>query len=350
MARPRHIRCHCLEEGYLRPHWVTYERGGNNGNSPLNRIGLDQMAIALGPSDPPAGPPADHWGSYRAHLWHAMRYHARLLVPSRQFGRYRSRRGLSLWRELALYARRLVGLPLRRLAQALAARRLRTGGSGYHLVLLQLSFDTSMQVHSPYGRSAEFVTDCITAFARGARAQDLLVFKAHPFEDGRERLTEKIAREAQRKGVGERVVFLDGGGKLAPLLDGALGVVTVNSTAAQPALWRGLPVAALGRAVYARPGLTSDQDLAAFFAAPRAPDRRLYWLFRRFLTRTSQFRGSFYSRRGIRALLARLPAALLADSSPYDRVLQAAPLDPAPDEISDIAASHDCATHRQVAG
>jgi hypothetical protein len=31
-ARPRGILCHCLEEGYLRPHHVTYERWGNNGS------------------------------------------------------------------------------------------------------------------------------------------------------------------------------------------------------------------------------------------------------------------------------------------------------------------------------
>jgi capsular polysaccharide export protein len=350
MASPRQIRCHCLEEGYLRPHWITYERGGTNGNSPLNRIGLDRMAAALGPSDPPGAPPADRWGCYRAHLWHSARYHMLLLLPSRHFGRYRSRRGIGLWRELSLYARRLAGLPLRRLAHGLAARRLLTGDRDFHLALLQLSFDASMQVHSPYRRSVEFAAACIGAFARGAPAGDLLVFKAHPFEDGRERLDAAIAHEAERNGIAGRVLFLDGGGKLAALLDGALSVVTVNSTAGQQALWRGLPVAALGRAVYAKPGLTSDQDLAAFFAAPRRPEQRLYWLFRRFLIQTSQIRGSFYSRPGIRALLDALPAALLADRSPYDRVLGAAPPAPGPDDPTEAADPRERASQRQAVG
>lgn len=350
MARPRNIRCHCLEEGYLRPHWVTYERGGNNGNSPLHRIGLDRMARTLGPPDAPARPPADRWGSYQAHLWHSMRYHMRLLLPSRQFGHYRSRRGLGLWRECGLYARRFAGLPLRRLGQRRAARRLRASGCRYHLALLQLSFDASMQVHSRYRCSADFVADCISAFARGAAPGDLLVFKAHPFEDGRERLDRAVADVARRNGVAGRVLFLDGGGRLAALLDGAVSVITVNSTAAQQALWRGLPVAALGRAVYARPGLTSDQELAAFFAAPRAPDRRLYGVFRRFLLQTSQIRGSFYSARGIRRLLDRLPAELLAGSDPYDRILRGLPPEAVQDDPPEAAGQRHGALRRLATG
>ena len=34
-SRDRNITVHVFEEGYLRPYWVTYERGGSNGNSRL---------------------------------------------------------------------------------------------------------------------------------------------------------------------------------------------------------------------------------------------------------------------------------------------------------------------------
>jgi capsular polysaccharide export protein len=330
VARPRGILCHCLEEGYLRPHCVTYERWGNNGNSPLQGISLTQMAQALGPAAPPAEGPHDGWGAHRPHLWHSALYHARLLLPSRRYGRHRSRRDLTLWRELGQYLRRLAWLPLRRFVQRLQARRLLATGQSYHLVLLQLSFDCSMQVHSDYRNSAEFVGDCIEAFARGAPAQDCLVFKSHPFEDGRERLGQVIANAAARLGVDRRVLFLDGGPTLTALLDGARSAVTVNSTAAQQALWRGLPVAALGRAVYAKPGLVSGQSLEAFFADPKRPDQQAYWQFRQFLSQTSQLKGSFYSRSGIATLLEALPAALLATADAYDRVLALAP-DPEPD-------------------
>ena len=42
LAWQRGLVCHCLEEGYLRPHWVTYERWGNNGN------GLDTNDVYIG--------------------------------------------------------------------------------------------------------------------------------------------------------------------------------------------------------------------------------------------------------------------------------------------------------------
>ena len=124
------------------------------------------------------------------------------------------------------------------------------------------------------------------------------------------------------------------------MLDGALSVVTVNSTAGQQALWRGLPVAVSGRAVYGRSGLASDQDLTSFFTAPRLPSAPKYQVFRRFMTETSQIRGSFYSHQGIRTLLTRLPDALLAEPDPYQRLLGAASLYPMPDEARDAVQPH----------
>lgn len=340
-ARLRGILCHCLEEGYLRPHHVTYERCGNNGNSPLHEISLARMGRALGMAGPPPDGPHDGWGAHRSHLWHSALYHAHLLLPSRHYGRHHSRRDLTLWREFGHYLRRLAGLPLRRLSQTLAARRLLASGRSYHLVLLQLSFDSSMLDHSDYRNTANFVGDCISAFARGAPAEDTLVFKSHPFEDGRERLGDVISREAERLNVAGRVLFLDGGPTLTSLLDGARSAVTVNSTAGQQALWRGLPVAALGRAVYNKPGLVSDQPLESFFADPRRPDQQAYWQFRQFLSETSQPTGSFYSRPGIAALLDKLPSAILAEADPYEQVLAFAPErapepDPKPVAASDV--------------
>jgi capsular polysaccharide export protein len=308
---------------------VTYERWGNNGNSPLHEISLALMDRALGPAGPPPDGPHDGWGAHRSHLWHSALYHARLLLPSRRYGRHHSRRDLTLWREFGQYLRRLAGLPLRRLSQTLLAQQLIASGRSYHLVLLQLSFDSSMLDHSDYRNTANFVADCIGAFARGAPAEDTLVFKSHPFEDGRERLGGAISREAERLNVAGRVLFLDGGPTLASLLDGARSAVTVNSTAAQQALWRGLPVAALGRAVYDKPGLVSDQPLESFFADPRRPDQQAYWQYRQFLSKTSQRMGSFYSRPGIAALLDALPPVILAEADPYEQVLALAPaLDP----------------------
>ena len=47
LARARGITIHCFEEGYLRPYWATYERGGVNGFSRLMDMGVPEMRTVL---------------------------------------------------------------------------------------------------------------------------------------------------------------------------------------------------------------------------------------------------------------------------------------------------------------
>jgi capsular polysaccharide export protein len=151
--------------------------------------------------------------------------------------------------------------------------RILRGTYPYHLALLQLEHDASFRDHGPFASQTEFVEKVIAGFAAGAPAHHHLVFKAHPLEDGRAPLLTSIRRAARRFGIGDRVHFVRGG-KLAPLLDGARSAVTVNSTSAQQALWRGLPLKCFGAAVYRKPELVSDQPLAEFFRDPGAPTAR----------------------------------------------------------------------------
>ena len=320
LAKRRNLTSHCFEEGYIRPSWVTYERTGTNGYSPLMSISLPRVARSLGLAGSPDEAVPATWGDYRQHQFYSALYYANLLVPSWRYRRFRSHREPPL-RECARYWYRTAIAPLTRLVRGLRQWRLLRSGKTYHLVLLQLSFDASMSEHSDYNSTAEFVEDVIDAFAEGATRDEHLVFKAHPFEDGRERLQRVIREVARDLGIAERVIFIDGGTKLAALLDRARSAITINSTAAQQALWRGLPVAALGRAIYRKPGLVSEQTLDGFFRHPRRPDLRSYWLFRRFLMETSQIPGSFYADRGIDLLLDRLPGVMLDPCDPYDRVL-----------------------------
>ena len=59
------------------------------------------------------------------------------------------------------------------------------------------------------------------------------------------------------------------GGKLAKILQQARSAVTVNSTAGQEALWRGIPLKLFGDAVYATAKFTSSQEISDFLL-PRA--------------------------------------------------------------------------------
>ncbi len=316
-ARARGLTLHVFEEGYLRPYWVTYERGGANGNSRLMDLTVREMQAALAGCDTRLPDAPARWGDMRQHVLLGALYHAAVLAGSRRYPHFRSHRELSVPGEFVLHLRRLLLMPAHAAERFLASRRIRRGGFPYHLVLMQLEHDASFRDHGPFASQTDFVAVVIEGFARGAPAHHHLVFKAHPLEDGRAPIAAAIRRAAAAAGVAERV-HLVRGGKLAALLDHARSAVTVNSTAAQQALWRGLPLKVFGRAVYAKPEFVSSQPLADFFAAPTRPDRRAYRDFRRYLLETSQIPGSFYGARGRRELLRQVVDLLLAAEDPYD--------------------------------
>lgn len=319
-GRARGLRVHVFEEGYLRPYWASYERGGSSGHSRLMTIGLDEMRAALGDAaQPPLSAAPARWGDMREHVFYGARYHFLVLVGNRRYRAFRPHRGLSVGREFRLHLANLLLMPLHRIERARAEARIRRSGFDYHLVLLQLEHDASFQAHGPFARMADFIEAVLAGFASGAPADQHLVFKAHPLEDGRGGLRAAIRAGARRHGLTGRVHYVRGG-KLARLLSGARACVTVNSTAAEQALWRGLPVRALGRAVYGKPGLVSDQPLADFFAAPHPPDPEAYRIYRRYLLETSQIPGGYYSARGRRQLVARMAGLMLDPMDRYDRL------------------------------
>ncbi|MFD2173588.1 capsule biosynthesis protein [Rhodobacter lacus] len=319
-AQARGLSVHVFEEGYLRPYWITYERGGANGHSRLMHTSLAQMRAALAQSqiDFPDAPP--RWGDTRQHIFYGALYHFFVLAMNRAYPGFAPHRGVSVLAETRLYFKRLIGMPFQALERSIATARVRLTGHPIHLVLLQLEHDASMQMHSPFRTQAEFI-DLVTAgFAEGAPRHHHLVFKAHPLEDGRAPLAERIHAAAAHHGLTGRVHFI-GGGKLAALLAQARSAVTINSTAGQQVLWRGLPLKIFGRAVYDKPEFVSAQPLAAFFAAPARPDTRGYRDYRHYLLETSQIPGGFYSARGRRILMRQVVDMMLAPEDPYEALV-----------------------------
>ena len=222
VARARGLTIHVFEEGYLRPYWVTYERGGSNGNSRLMEMTVAQMQAALANSDTDVPQPPAHWGDMRQHIFYGALYHWFVLFRNGAFRNFRPHRELPVRSEAA----------------------------------------------------------------RGF-------------------------------GVGGRVHYVRGG-KLARLLNEARTAITVNSTAAQQVLWRGIPLKVFGRAVYAKPEFVSTQALPDFFARPDRPDSSAYRDYRSYLLETSQVPGGYYSARGRRQLLRQVVDMMLDEADPYE--------------------------------
>ena len=321
LARARGLRPHLYEEGYLRPYWVTYERDGTTGHSPVVDMSISQMSAALnGQGDAPRAAPA-RWGELRRHIALGAAYHFWVLTANKAYSGIPPHRSVTVWQELMLYLKKLALLPSESVRRIHETRRLRRAGTPYTLALLQLEHDANYQEHSPFKTQAEFVTQVIDAFASGAPMHHQLVFKAHPLEDGRAPVRPVIEKCAAEKGIANRVRYIPGG-KLGPLLDMAKSVVTVNSTAAEQALWRGLATRSFGRAVFDKPTLVSQQPLVQFFAEPIAPDNEDYLTYRRYLLKTSQIPGGYYSPKGRSRILRRAVDLMLDPLDPYARLAQ----------------------------
>ncbi|HEV2302471.1 MAG TPA: capsular biosynthesis protein [Stellaceae bacterium] len=310
LARRRRIAVRVVEEGYLRPGWITFEAGGVNAYSALPRepAWYRERARAL----PPWREPPLVEGSFRRRAAEDLLYAAASFAARRRFPHYRTHRPYFALIEYAGWARRLA---LRRRAEKRAAAdfaELGRSGAPYYLFPLQLDCDYQIRAHSPDRTMQAAIERVVGSFAAHAPARSRLVVKLHPLDSGLVDWAGITRHLAAAAGVAERVLFLDGG-EIAALLACCRGVATVNSTMGARALARGVPVKALARPVYDLPGLTFAGGLDDFWHDPTPPDMALFDAFRRVLAATALIPGDFFSERGIElaaaAALARLEGA-----------------------------------------
>ncbi|MBZ5790075.1 capsular biosynthesis protein [Burkholderia contaminans] len=290
------LRVHVFEEGYVRPHWLTLERGGVNGRSRLPRDPswyLDQRSVTP-PS--PVGRSTGYKLSERA--YHDIRYRAANMLYATRFPHYRSHRPRN---GVAEYA----GLAVRALRQGQhdrhaerVTRELLDAGRPYYLFPLQLNSDTQIVVHSPFDGIRDAIAKVMRSFASHAPADAWLVIKNHPLDTGLIDYRRYVRQLACELDLADRLRFIDAG-HLPTLLEHARGVVVVNSTVGLSALHHRRPLIALGTAIYSMPGLTSQGELDDFWRCASPPDMHLYQAFLDYVVHHTQINGDFYTRTGI---------------------------------------------------
>lgn len=308
MARLIGVRVHVFEEGYIRPNWLTLERDGVNGHSPLPRRPQDILAAARSLPSPAPLPPIgaslgrrvrDTWGYFG---------HMVLGAMVLRYPFYRSHRPGSIMLEgLGWVAKYLTRG--QRAAQAQSALK-KLQGRDYFLFPLQLSSDYQIRVHSPFSSMRQAADYVLASFAAHAPPETSLVIKEHPLDATLGGWGAYVRDRAQALGLGERLIHL-AGGDLNTLAQGARAMVVVNSTSATFALAGGIPVKALGRAVYAIPGIVDEQPLAQFWTAPTPPDGVIYDAFCRVLHRHCLVRGGLASESATQILIANAVERLM---------------------------------------
>lgn len=301
MANRHGVTVHVLEEGYLRPDWITLEIAGVNGFSRLPRdAAAYRTAAALLPPLPvtPHVPP-----SVRARARDCVAYAAACMTLAPLYPHYATHRGWSLPQEAFGWLKRAARCPFTRTRSRRAIDHAFAAPNGFFVLPIQMDNDSQILCHSDLGGMMHAIRLVVASFARHAPPGTVLAIKAHPLDNGVidwAGITRTVAMEA---GVPDRVVLVTAC-DLQHLLDRALGMVTVNSTAATFALASGIPVIPLGSAVYDLPGLTHQDSLETFWRAPCAPDPALFQAFRRVLAHACLVRGDFFTPHGVAQAVA----------------------------------------------
>src|SRR5262249_51954349 len=267
VARDLGIAAFVIENGYLRPDWITLEREGMSTYShfPADPHSIYKVAGKV-KEDPDLVPHFAHRAfeeTFNEVFFHLLAYFFRLNFPF-----YRSDKYYNPVVDYLSGLRRQLRLNrLGRQADAVVAD-LVSHAEPFHLVALQTQSDYQILDNSPYRHISEMIEEVVSSFAKHAPSNDRLVFKLHPHDNGIVPWPRNIARMAADRGVGHRVVSIDGG-DLDALLKSARGVITINSTVGLRAIRMSCPVKALGAAIYVMAGDTHQGPLATFWSAPQ---------------------------------------------------------------------------------
>ncbi len=298
-----------LENGYLRPHWVTLERDGVNGFSGLPRGRSFYLAhrarcqARKKTRDEQHEVPRAFPFRVRDHVINTIAHFAAATLASPVLGFDSQYYGDSVWRQALGYVREFAWRQVnnendvaRRIAHARSVE-----GRPVFTVLMQKPGDGQLVVHSRYRGNNAFLAEVVASFARHAPPEALLLVKQHPLDYGIENSPQFAQALFRKHGIEDRAVYL----RMTSMdicMDHSTGLVTINSTGGLAAVQKGLAVKCMGEAVYDVEGLTFQGSLDTFWTEGRPPEAEVLEGYVDYLTQTSQINGGFHTREA-RALL-----------------------------------------------
>lgn len=290
-ARQLDVPVHVFEEGYLRPDFVTFERGGVNGHSLIPRNPEAFREIDPKPEAP--HPKIKH--AFLKSVIHTIFYACATALARSRYPLYQHHRDIRPFVQMGLWLRGAA----RRIAHTVRDReltaRIEARAMGpYFFVPLQVHLDSQLS-HSRYATIDDFIREVVQEFAKHAPGDHALILKLHPMDRAYKDYSPIVNALTRELGLEHRLFYADII-NLPAALRGARGTVVMNSTVGLSSLHHGTPVKCLGRAIYDVEGLTYHGSLAEFFRDPGVVDRTLYLRFRQWLIEHNQLSGSVWSR------------------------------------------------------
>lgn len=292
LCRKLAVPVHVFEEGYVRPDWVTLELGGVNGHSSLPRdpAWYRETAAAL----PPVPAHSQVPSSFRRRAIEGLAYNAADVLTRWHYPHWSNHRPWHPLVEAMGWARKLRRRKQDEALSTAVLHTLLTSDQPYFLFPLQLDSDAQIRLHSGFAGIADALRLVLESFSRHAPADVRLVVKEHPLDNGVRDWRQETADMAALFGVTERIDYL-ASGDIMPITRRARGMVTINSTSGTLALDIGVPVVALGQAIYDMADITCQDGLDAFWQTPVAPDAATFAAFRRVLIERCLIPGGFFS-------------------------------------------------------
>lgn len=312
ICRELAIPVHVFEEGYIRPDWVTLELGGVNGHSDLPRDPewYRQTAAQL----PPVPEHQQVPSSFRRRATEGLIYNLADLFSRWHYPHWTNHRPWHPLIEGIGWARKLSrGKGRREDAEKLIEER-RNSDTPYYLFPLQLASDAQIRLHSPFVSMTDALMLVLKSFAKHAPEGTRLVVKEHPLDNGVRDWFEETRSIASMLGIADRVDYL-GYGDIVPVAERCEGMVTINSTSGTLGLAMGIPVIALGSAVYDIPDITFQDGIDRFWTERTPPDLATFNAFRRVLVERCLIPGGFFSEEAlakvVRHAVARFEGTVL---------------------------------------
>ena len=285
-----------LEEGYVRPGYITAEWGGNNWTSPVANLPVSTIT-KMKRSKNPSRITMKNFGKVvwlgflyfniralgRPYFSQAMYHKTRPVGPEAlkwicnyyrwQTGRKRNRKIVNS----------LIG-PLKR---------------KFFLVPLQVSDDQQLTEAGRGWTNDRLINQTVSSFLSHAPSDSLLVFKLHPMERGHSNDLSRIQELAARNNAGDRILVIDDG-PLGELVKVSRGMITINSTSGLSALSHYVPVGVLGEAIYRRPELVTcmenQADIDRFWTTAETGDPKIAQGLRNCLYQMALLPGDYYLR------------------------------------------------------
>ena len=297
LAKTFGIRVIALEEGYIRPGFITVEEGGNNSCSPI----AQQIPEVVYSTFNSRKNVQDFEGSAYQGLYSAIYYALRGL--HKQEHPELRHRNVTLMKEAFYWLcngyKRFFRIDTdTRIIQNL----LNAWQKKYYIVALQVASDCNLKDAALNWNTQRLITETIESFARSAPRDTRLVFKIHPRERGRNTYIKDISKLALKYEI-ERYVDVIDTGSMGLLSKHCAGMITINSTSGLSAIFHGVPLLVIGKSLYSNPSLATcafgNPDFDTFWSSNWVAPKEVRHSYIAWIKRIALKRGDFYAPKGI---------------------------------------------------